>query len=120
MRPRRIRVPIGVAYGTDLDHLRRVLIDSVLALPGLLHEAPGAPPEVLFTGFGASSIDLEVLVWLREPRDLVPVVNLVNGAIYESLASAEIEIPFPKRDVTVYASAAPYSTDTEHTSSSDD
>jgi len=104
VRPRRIRVPIGVAYGTSLDHVRAVLTESVLALPGLLNEAPGAPPEVLLVGFGDSSIQLEVLVWLREPRELVPVVNLVNGAIYESLTAAGIEIPFPKRDVTLSTS----------------
>jgi len=105
MRPRRIHVPIGVAYGVDLAHVRTVLVEAMAGLPMVLAEDPGAPPKVVVRGFGESSVDLEVLVWIFEPRDLLPAFDVVNTAIYDALNEAGIEIPYPKRDVHLYASA---------------
>ena len=105
MRPRRVHIPIGVAYGVELAHVRKVLSDAVATVPGILVGPPGAPPAVVVKGFGDSSIDLAVLAWIAEPRDLLPMHDVVNTAIYEALTEAGIEIPFPKRDVTLYASA---------------
>ena len=104
LRPRRVRVPIGVAYGTDLEHAKEVLCAAMEGLPFVLAGPPGAPPGVVVRGFGDSSVDLEVMVWIFEPRDLLPAEDAVNMAIYNSLNRAGIEIPFPQRDVRLYAS----------------
>lgn len=104
-RPCRIRVPIGVAYGVDLDHVRSVLTKGLSNIPGVLYTAPGKPPSVVLRGFGASSLDFEVLIWIQEPEDKLPMLDAINSAIYVALNRANIEIPFPQHDVRIYASA---------------
>jgi small-conductance mechanosensitive channel len=104
MRPRRVRVPIGVAYGVDLEQVKTVLVEAMTDLPEVLESAPGAAPSVVVKAFGASSIDLDVIVWLAEARDMTTFMDSVNSAIYNSLKAANIEIPYPKRDVYLYPS----------------
>lgn len=104
-RPCRIRVPIGVAYGVDLDHVRAVLTEGLSNIPGVLYSAPGKPPTAVLRSFGASSLDFEVLIWILEPEEKLPMLDAINSAIYVALNRANIEIPFPQRDVRVYASA---------------
>ncbi|HCH64365.1 MAG TPA: mechanosensitive ion channel protein, partial [Deltaproteobacteria bacterium] len=55
-RPCRVRVPIGVAYGVDLDHVKQVLQEGLTNIPGVLYQAPGKPPAVVLRQFGASSL----------------------------------------------------------------
>jgi len=104
IRPRRVRVPIGVGYGADLQHVKKVLVDAVSAVPNVLSTPPGAPPRASVKAFGPSSVDLEVIVWLAEARDLSTFMDAVNIAIYDAINEAGLEIPFPKRDVYLYAS----------------
>ncbi|HEY5346385.1 MAG TPA: mechanosensitive ion channel domain-containing protein [Verrucomicrobiae bacterium] len=95
----RIRLPVGVAYGTDPEHLRRLLIEvgkehrSVLAEPA---------PELFFIGFGDSSLDFELGVWTAEmsskPRRFR---SELYYAIEKKLRENHIEIPFPQRDLHV-------------------
>ncbi len=101
----RIHVPIGIAYGTDLRVAKKVLEDGLRDLPGVLYGPPGAPPMVVLKDFGASSVDLEVLAWIAEPRDTLMMRDAINVAIYNALHDANIEIPFPQQDVRIYASA---------------
>ena len=104
-RPCRVRVPIGVAYGVDLEHVKHVLQAGLADIPGVLYTAPGKPPAVVLRQFGASSLDLDVLIWILEPEDKLPMLDASNTALYVALKRASIEIPFPQRDVRIYASA---------------
>ena len=104
-RPRRLRVPIGVAYGVALEHVKQVLQDGLLGIPGVLYTQPGGHPSVVLRRFGASALELEVLIWILEPGDKLPMVDAINSAIYTALNQAGIEIPFPQHDVRLYASA---------------
>ena len=104
MRPRRVRVPIGVAYGVDIKRVKTVLTDAMKELPEVLEGPPGAPPSIVVRAFGPSSVDLDVIVWLAEARDLTTFTDAVNSAIYSALNAAEIEIPYPKQDVYLYPS----------------
>ncbi len=94
-KERRIKIPVGVAYGSDhvrvLEVIRAALDEAphVLAIPA---------PEVLFQGLGESSLDFEVRVWTAEIFYL-RIQSDVLGRIYSALAQAGIEIPFPQRDL---------------------
>jgi len=93
----RLRVPIGVAYGTDIDRLRQLLLEVAHQHPMVLREPA---PEVFFAGFGDSSLNFELGVWTAEmtskPRRFRSDLNF---AIERILRDNQIEIPFPQRDL---------------------
>lgn len=93
----RMRLPIGVAYGTDVEKLRRVLLQVATAHPKVLREPAS---EVFFHGFGDSSLDFELGVWTAEmtakPRRFR---SELYYAIEKALRENQIEIPFPQRDL---------------------
>ncbi len=94
----RIRVAVGVAYGSDIDHviatLTRVAADNqdIVANP---------EPRVRFRTFGDSSLDFELLGWIDRPVDRGRVRHELNCAIYKAFHDGGIEIPFPQRDLHV-------------------
>lgn len=93
----RIRLPIGVAYGTDVEKLRRLLLEVAVEHPSVLHEPE---PAVFFSGFGESSLDFELAMWTQDmahaPRRFR---SEINYAIERKLHGNGIEIPFPQRVV---------------------
>lgn len=95
----RLRLPVGVAYGSDVAKLRTVLTEAALAHEGVLRDPA---PDLLFSGFGESSLDFELAVWTvamaGRPRRLRSDLNF---AIERVLRENGIEIPFPQRDVHV-------------------
>ena len=55
--------------------------------------------EVRFEGFGNSSLDFSVLVWIEEPHQDLRIASELRFAIHAALKAAEIEIPYPQRDL---------------------
>ncbi len=92
---RRSSVAIGVAYGSDLEQVKSVFTEAVRGLDEV-NDSPG--PEVLFTGFGDSSIDFVVRVW-HPPSiaDSWAAGDAVGLALDKAAAEAGIQIPFPQR-----------------------
>ena len=88
----RIDVPVGIAYKENIPEAREVLLRAVKDLEGV-HE--GRPAEVVVTGLGGSSVDLEVRVWIKKASDEPPVFFRVVEASKLALDAAGIEIPFP-------------------------
>ena len=62
----RVRIGVGVAYGSDLDEVERILLDTVSGEPEVMEEPA---PRVRLRTFGESSIDFELLVWARRPEE---------------------------------------------------
>jgi small-conductance mechanosensitive channel len=95
----RINVPIGIAYGSDVEKFRDLMTEVALAHPQVLREPE---PNVLFIGFGDSSLDFEIGVWtaemLRNPKRFR---SELNYAIERALRENRIEIPFPQRDLHI-------------------
>lgn len=93
----RLRLPIGVAYGTDPERLRRLLIEVAKEHPMVLREPT---PELFFSGFGDSSLNFELGVWTAEmaskPRRFR---SELNYAVERALRQNGIEVPFPQRDL---------------------
>ncbi|WP_144925522.1 mechanosensitive ion channel family protein [Halorubrum salsamenti] len=101
-RRRRVRVPIGVAYGTDIDAFEALAIEVVQA-EALVLDSP--KPRARLRSFGDSALQYELLCWVRGPTRRRRAQHELNRALYKALAAADIEIPYPKRDVTVTAAA---------------
>jgi small-conductance mechanosensitive channel len=94
----RIRIAVGVAYGSDIDHviatLEQVAADNV--------EVCSDPaPRVRFRQFGESSLDFELLCWIERPVDRGRLRHELGCALYKSFAANNIDIPFPQRDLHV-------------------
>lgn len=87
---RRVSTDIGVAYGEDLHKVEKVLLEAAGENSKGLDE-PG--PDVFLTGFGASSIDFNVRIFV-DPNDYWPALYELRKQVYDSLNAAEIEIPF--------------------------
>ena len=94
----RIVVPVGVSYGSDVDLVHEVIADTLEALPLVMEEPP---PKVYFTGFGDSSLDFTVQVYLRQLTDRLPLTHSVHEAILKALRQNGIEIPFPQHDLHI-------------------
>ena len=94
----RLRVAVGVAYGTDIDLVEKVLQEIAEAEP-LVEKSP--KPRVRFRLFGASSLDFELLCWVAEPELKGLALHKLNRKIYKDFAQHNIEIPFTKQDIYI-------------------
>jgi small-conductance mechanosensitive channel len=94
----RFRIPVGVAYGSDLEKARNALLEVARENPQVLDEPS---PTVFLEAFGGSSINLELVVWSKEmsyrPRRFRSDLNF---AIARKLREAGVEIPSPQRDIS--------------------
>lgn len=95
-KTRRIDVPIGVKYGTDPGKVLQILA-SVAETHERVLKYPA--PVALFRGHGESSLDFELRVWIANFDHWFEVESEVNTAINRALGEADIEIPFPQRDL---------------------
>ncbi len=94
----RLRVQVGVAYGSDIDQVRGVLEEIAAADPDVCTDPV---PRVRFRSFGDSGLDLELLAWIDDPADRGRVSDALHTAIYKRFNTEGIEIPYPKRDVYI-------------------
>lgn len=92
----RLLLRVGVAYGTDEALAQKTIAEAVKSVSAVLEE-PGF--SVLFVGFGESSLDFEVRVFVSELSKRLPTLHALNSAINGALSRAGIEIPFPQRDL---------------------
>ncbi len=99
----RIRTAVGVAYGSDIDHVIATL-EQVAVDHAEICETPA--PRVRFRRFGESSLDFELLCWIGRPVDRGRLQHELNCAVYKAFAANAIEIPFPQRDLHVRTMAA--------------
>ena len=97
-RTRRIEVSVGVAYGTNPDEVIEVLRNALANQEGLLEKPE---PQVLFTGFGDSSLDFVLRAWVEDNDLFVKIRSKVALAVNRGLEEHGIEIPFPQRDLHV-------------------
>ena len=94
-RQQRVTIPLGVAYGTDPNQVLGIL-RKVAEANEKVFKSPA--PLALFRGFGESSLDFELRIFM-DPSDVLDVPSAVHVAISEALKEAGIEIPFPQRDL---------------------
>ncbi|MEM9267040.1 MAG: mechanosensitive ion channel domain-containing protein [Cyanobacteria bacterium P01_F01_bin.13] len=92
----RLRVPVSVAYGSDIIQVKAVLLEAVKRHPEVLLRPE---PEIWFQSFGDSALNFEIMVWTGEPRKQFRVKSDLNYAIEASLRHNGIEVPFVQQDV---------------------
>jgi small conductance mechanosensitive channel len=94
---RRIDMPVGVAYNSDPNTTRQVILQAIRSIPTVLDDPA---PAVLFHTFGESSIDLKVYFWIDTATiDYFEATDLAFTQIKAALDAHSIEIPFPIRTI---------------------
>lgn len=108
----RVVVHVGVAYGSDTDAARDVMMGVIRENQKIL-DTP--PPQVFFLGFGDSSLDFQLRFFLRAFEDRFPVSHQVHTEVNKALAGAGFEIPFPQRDLNIRTQDIPLDIRSSHT-----
>jgi small-conductance mechanosensitive channel len=94
----RVRIPIGVSYDTDVDKAKSVILEVTKTAEWVLQDPP---PIVVVRQFGASSVDLQLRVWIKDARRRIDTISYMTDKVKEAFDREGIEIPYPKRDITV-------------------
>ncbi|MEL6678870.1 MAG: mechanosensitive ion channel domain-containing protein [Pseudomonadota bacterium] len=100
---RRIRrkIPVGIAYDSDVEHAMALCLEAAGSCERVLKSPK---PVCLLKGFGDSSVDLELRIWIDDPEDGVSnIASEVMLAIWHRFRAHGIEIPFPQRDLNLSA-----------------
>ena len=92
----RIHVSVGVSYGSDVDLVAETLLEAGCAHPEVLAMPE---PQIQFLDFGDSSLNFDLLVWLRDASRQYFVKSDLNFAIVKAFRERDITIPFPQRDL---------------------
>jgi len=100
-RAGRAIIPVGVAYGTDTEKVRDVLMAIAEENENVIQTGAFPAPVVLFREFGDSSLNFELRVFLRDIDNRLRVISELNFAIDKAFRAEGIEIPFPQRDLHV-------------------
>ena len=98
----RVRVPIGVSYGSDPHQCIQLILNATNSVERILKSPE---PRCLLNGFGDSSVDLELRMWIADPSNGVGSVRSeVLLKVWETFKENGIEIPFPQRDLHIRSS----------------
>jgi len=97
----RIRVPIGVAYGTDTMLVKKLLLDIAKDNPLVITDGTSPEPKVLFMSFGDSALLFELRVFIENIDKKYQATSDLNFAIDALFKEHGIQIPFPQRDVHI-------------------
>lgn len=95
----RLRIPIGVAYGTDVEKVEKILLAIAEDEEKVLEDPE---PQVFFKEHADSSLNFELRAWIGSPVDRIAVKNNVRREINRLFNEEGIEIPFPQTDVHFY------------------
>ena len=95
-RQGRIKLPVGVAYGSDVPRVIETLL-ACAAEHAMVVKSP--PPQVLFLNFGESSLGFELRAWVKDVDFRLQVTSELHQAIDGRFREANIEIAFPQRDL---------------------
>jgi small-conductance mechanosensitive channel len=94
----RLEIHVGIAYGSDIEKARRVMVEAVQHVEGVLSDRP---VEALFLEFGDSAMIFRVRWWLESYIDTRRMFDRVNTALYKALEKENIELPYPQLEVNI-------------------
>jgi len=100
----RARIPIGVAYGSDVQKVKAILLRIADEHPDVLSDSSVPEPFVLFREFADSSLNFELRCHIRNIDNRLRVISDINFAIDKAFREEGVVIPFPQRDVHIYQS----------------
>jgi potassium efflux system protein len=93
-----VQIIIGIAYGSDTQLARKLLVDIANEHPSLMQEPP---PISTFDGFGDSALTISLRAYLPDLEDRLKVITELHTMINDRFAKHNIEIPFPQRDLNL-------------------
>ncbi|MBN1568221.1 MAG: mechanosensitive ion channel [Acidobacteria bacterium] len=103
----RFSVPLGVSYGSDPETVRDILLNVAAEHADVL---PNPKPDVIFRGFGESSLDFDLRVWTARRVQTPQILKSeLYFRIFQAFRENGIEIPFPQRDLHLKSVSAPIS-----------
>ena len=94
----RVEVPVGIAYGSDVELARRLMLDVARDHPEVLDDPE---PVVYFLGFGDSSLNFELRVHSPDLESFLVIRDAMHTGIDQAFRAHGVEIPFPQRDIHV-------------------
>lgn len=106
----RIRVQVGVSYGSDLEQVHDILLETARQNKSVCRSPI---PRVRFRTFGNSSLDHELLCWVDKPVQKGKVLHELNTQVYNRFNQEGIEIPFPQQDLHIRSSCLATETKTD-------
>lgn len=99
----RIRIPVGVAYGSDLDRVEEILAAVARSNPNVAKEPE---PRARVRQFGDSAVNFELLCWVDDPSLKGLETHNILKAVYQAFREQGVVIPFPQRDLHISKPAA--------------
>ena len=96
-RRRRAEIDVGVAYGSEPKQVLEIL-EAAAGIEGVAQDPKSF---AIFTGFGESSLNFRLYVWVTDLSDILVVPSQIRQTILDKLAEASITVPFPQRDVRI-------------------
>ncbi|MDX1643668.1 MAG: mechanosensitive ion channel family protein [Thermoanaerobaculia bacterium] len=94
----RLRIDVGVAYGSDVDQVRRLLLEIAAEHEQVVRDPE---PRVRFRRLGDSALELQLLCWVDEPVLRGRVIDALLTRIYQRFQQEGVVVPFPQRDLHV-------------------
>ena len=94
----RIRITVDVAYGTDVEKAKNIMLQIALSEEMVCNDPK---PRARFREFGESGLKLQLLGWIERPELRGLVIDKLSTTIYKSFNEGNIEIPFPQRTVHI-------------------
>ena len=94
----RLRIPFSVAYESDVERAKEVLIGTALEVEGV---NPEPAPIVILRSFGPSEVNLQLRVWIRDARARRRVADEITERVLVAFTAAGLEIPHPKRELYI-------------------
>jgi small-conductance mechanosensitive channel len=100
----RIALPVQVGYDSDIDQTMELMVAAALTQSRVLTTPE---PSVLLTQFAESGIDLELGVWIQDPEEGTGLLRSdINREIWRQFRTHSISIPFPQREVRIFAATS--------------
>jgi small-conductance mechanosensitive channel len=94
----RVRVNIGIAYDANMVKAKALIIQAAQSADWILAEPA---PKVVVRDFGESSVGLQLRVWIKDARKRMDTISYITDTVKTLFDENNIEIPFPKRDITI-------------------
>jgi potassium-dependent mechanosensitive channel len=91
-------IPVGIAYGSDVELAHKVMLDTVFSTPLVLTDPA---PSVVIVGFGENSLTFSIRIFVSELANRLPVTHDLYMRLEKALRENKIEIPFPQRDIHI-------------------
>ena len=97
----RLRIPFSVAYESDIERAKAILIRIALAVEGIKKDPK---PVVITRGFGPSEVNLELRVWILDARERRRLADEISEQALAGFGEAGIQIPYPRRELFIRSS----------------